>query len=93
MTTSDIVSNVITRPGVSASWETKLYPNPANNWIYIDFPETENSDYSVQILTMNGKLILQEKILKGINRYEMSTEDLPNGLYFVRFSIKIKYSQ
>ena len=55
----------------------KLYPNPTNDYIYI---ETEEQ-LKFQLYSMNGSLILEEEIQKGSTR--ISLLDIGSGSYIV----------
>ena len=60
----------------------EVYPNPAINHLTIDF-ETNNMDYyNVNIYNLLGKLV---KSIQDISYFpfEVSTEDLSSGTYFV----------
>jgi hypothetical protein len=83
--TSDIIDG--TNVGIKKSenkWAMNLYPNPARDWVYIDFPESEKEELFAEVRSVNGKIVLTEKILKGVNRLEMDIQSLDNGVYFVR---------
>jgi hypothetical protein len=68
----------------------KLYPNPAQDRLYISIPETEGSaQYRIELIDRLGKL-LSEKELSRTEPLDVSS--LPNGFYFVRITGRNKMS-
>jgi hypothetical protein len=88
--TSDVISgaNGIIKDLAKGKMSTVVYPNPAKEWVNIDFSETLNSDLSIRIMSMNGKLVLTDKILKGVSRYELDVATFENGVYFIAIADK-----
>ncbi len=61
-----------------------LFPNPANNQVHIKLPDNLVGSANLQITSIEGRLLHQEKIVMGGGRTPtFSTETLPNGLYLV----------
>lgn len=65
-------------------WIMNLFPNPAREWVYLEFPESEKEEMIAEVRSVNGKVVLTEKILKGVSRLELDIQSLDNGVYFVR---------
>jgi len=63
-----------------------VYPNPASDRALIVFREFDSSELSLELLTWNGKVVAKDKILKGVNQYELNTSGLSNGVYLIRLS-------
>ncbi len=62
--------------------EISIYPNPASSFISL---ETEiNNHYLIEIFSLDGKLILQEKQVG--NSFRFNIEDLEIGMYFLKVS-------
>jgi len=55
----------------------KVYPNPANNTINMDCPQS--ADLSCKLYAVNGQVVLSSQ-LAATN--ELNISDLPSGLYF-----------
>lgn len=55
----------------------KIFPNPANNKISIQY--NENTNYQIKILNIMGESVLVTKTK------EIDTSRLPNGIYFLNF--------
>ena len=67
--------------------EMTLYPNPINGILFIDFEKSYNY-LKIDIISSDGKQVLT-KLLKNINEgdtEELHMEEIPSGLYFIRFS-------
>jgi hypothetical protein len=61
----------------------KLYPNPANNQFNINGISSESN---VELIDLTGKLLVTQKAMG--NTITISTENINNGVYFVRISSK-----
>jgi hypothetical protein len=69
----------------------RIYPNPASNYIDIEIPNTVTENRQLTILTLNGKIISETKLLDGnVNPVRIDTGDLPNGIYLVRLSNSVR---
>jgi len=55
-----------------------IFPNPANDFIQINFPESEN-DFIITVFNVEGEKILEEKNTKHIN-----ISNWNSGLYFIQ---------
>ncbi len=64
-----------------------VYPNPANNLVYVDF-FLNNDATDIKILFYNnlGQIVKTKSVnaLKGNNTFDVSTGELSNGIYTVR---------
>ncbi len=65
---------------------THIYPNPASDYITIDFELNENLFVEFDVMDINGKLVnalLNEKVKAGLNRFSFRVNDLKSGIYFL----------
>lgn len=62
------------------NFTANIYPNPANENLYITMPET-NTIISTNILNVNGQKIKESK-----DNLVIPIHDLPNGLYFIQIT-------
>lgn len=60
--------------------KSKIFPNPAKDDIHIDF-ETQEQDFLVQILNLQGQIVIEESIHKG---QAISITKLSSGMYSYR---------
>jgi Outer membrane protein Omp28/Secretion system C-terminal sorting domain len=66
-----------------------VYPNPASDMVNITFPEI-NEPTTLKAFDMNGRLIFAIALNKGIRQYQLNTEELKQGLYFIAVYSKNK---
>ena len=66
--------------------EFLVFPNPAENFIYFNFPENTNS-FQVTIFSLIGRNIFEKEIQKS--NPKVSIANLPKGLYIAR----IRYNE
>lgn len=72
--------NVTSVNDFSSKNEIRIYPNPAKNSLTISF-ENNNSS-TIQIVDITGKIVLTKKLIKTIERLDISS--LQNGMYFIK---------
>lgn len=92
---SDDTSKVNDNPGVGIkisehNVEVNVYPNPAKDLLVVEFSEIPNNDQRIEIWSTNGKMVLSEKLFKGVSRFEADVQNFNNGLYFVRIVDKTR---
>jgi extracellular elastinolytic metalloproteinase len=61
-----------------------IYPNPAKNEFFINFPEKTLGKASVEIYDMSGKLVSSEDKISPDGKKSISTDKLINGTYMVK---------
>ncbi|MGO4710178.1 M36 family metallopeptidase, partial [Chryseobacterium sp. 2TAF14] len=61
-----------------------IYPNPAKNEFYINFPSNTLGKVDVEIYDMSGKLISTENKISPEAKKAISTSKLVNGTYLVK---------
>lgn len=66
---------------VERAQQITLFPNPTSSGIQVRLPEPD--DYQVQVLDVNGKVILEEKFLETTH-FQLSLDEQPGGLYYMR---------
>lgn len=63
----------------------KVYPNPANDILYLEF-KAQNS-YTIEIFDVNGKLLLSKNVTavnENLFKEKFDIKSLANGLHFVK---------
>jgi hypothetical protein len=68
----------------------KVFPNPANEYINISFPESDDQADYYTIYNISGQVVHQEKLKSGINAANLWRVDVTNfipGLYFLEVSL------
>ena len=82
---------------VSASCESlgsglpmEVYPNPMINEISleIDLDQYQGKDVYYTILDARGAIVLRDnmELNRGFNKHTIDVQDLPNGVYILRFN-------
>ncbi len=68
----------------------EVYPNPANDIVYLNVELVETTKSSVKILNTNGQVVYQYakqfNILDGKNTILLNTSELSNGYYIIELS-------
>ena len=59
--------------------DIQVYPNPANEFIQIDFENSITRDFELLLFTINGQLVRSIK-----NQTQLTTSDLINGTYILK---------
>lgn len=77
--TYTIISNSITEAELA---EVKIYPNPAQAFLTIEFDNKESDLIQVQVIDVHGKLI--SKSVFNSSRHTLDVNDLPGGTYLIR---------
>ena len=73
---------------LNSSTDLLLFPNPAQDFLNLNFIGDENSLAEVTMMDLMGKVIEVKSIntLDGLNSVEMSTSHLENGIYILRLT-------
>ncbi len=73
---------------VNSSTDLLLFPNPAQDFLNLNFIGDENSLAKVTMMDLMGKVIEVKSInaVDGLNSVEMSTSHLENGIYILRLT-------
>ncbi len=67
-----------------ASWsELALYPNPADQSLFVSWPTTLQGKAEVTLRDGLGRTVLQQKALEGVTNLNLSTATLPAGMYLL----------
>ena len=69
-------------PGGEVEWNVRVYPNPAQDYISIDFDEAEGMRLTLADLT--GRIVLQQP-LSG-SPHTLPLAGLPNGIFALRIT-------
>src|SRR5213078_356321 len=80
-----LYSPVVKLAGLDRRNSLSVYPNPARKEFVVSYNGDAISDLELRIIDASGKLVRREKWIQsgGISSKNISTEDMPPGLYFV----------
>jgi len=59
----------------------RIYPNPASNFININFENTNETQFDIEIFNLTGQSILKSKHIDSYTK--INTQHFPEGIYFV----------
>ncbi len=62
-----------------------LYPNPAYNQLYIEFPSSKAQSYILSIANIYGRILQVENVTaeRGFNQWELGLNELSGGAYIL----------
>jgi hypothetical protein len=70
-----------------------LYPNPASDYINIDFSESLTKDYNWKLITIGGITVKEGAIQAGEQSLKINNYDFPSGVYVFMVYNNNVYSQ
>lgn len=62
----------------------KVYPNPANNYLVVEFGKNNLNGASIQLIDIIGKSVYTKNVTTG--RITINISDLAQGIYLLRFT-------
>lgn len=69
-----------------------VFPNPAQDLVYVNFSAEKPGTGTIQLLDINGKLIKSKQInIKALNTHQLSLSDITAGLYLIKV-VSVEYS-
>jgi hypothetical protein len=65
-----------------------MFPNPANESVYLDLSQITDLAFTLDLFAMDGKLVLSRKInqQESLKNYNIPLANLPSGIYTVKVS-------
>ncbi len=63
----------------------KVYPNPASNYVVLNFPKVINL-VQIEMIDVNGKIVFTKKEKSISNEYKIDIKDFSDGIYFINLS-------
>ncbi|MEO0468830.1 MAG: T9SS type A sorting domain-containing protein [Bacteroidota bacterium] len=66
--------------------DIKLYPNPGKDIFNLEMEQPLSADAQVQLVSLDGKVIYQNRLTAGSSRYEIDLRQQASGLYLLRLS-------
>lgn len=66
-----------------------IYPNPAGSQIHIEIPDNQQEEVWIELIHITGKTIIiqnHRNLPQGLFKTEMNTENIPDGMYFLKIS-------
>jgi len=72
--------------------EFELFPNPVKDKLQITCSDLKNKNGSIEILSLDGKIIIKKEIETGIENIGLDLKNLKSGMYFCKITIDKKSS-
>lgn len=63
--------------------EIKFYPNPAKNWISLEFDNPSNNKVELQICSANGQIVFEKNGISE-NYFFLKTDNFGSGWYYIQ---------
>jgi hypothetical protein len=63
-----------------------VYPNPVNTELNLQFNEMKNQPMSIEILSIDGRVVYNEQLQRNVTTHKVNISELPNGLYLCRIT-------
>lgn len=84
-----IAPPVVALQAEGAPASLQLYPNPASEWLALDFQSRQEGQAVIQAFSITGQLLAEEKLsaLPGPNQHRLDVTALPAGAYLLRLSV------
>ncbi len=79
---------IVTTVGISENMfsSVKIYPNPTQGNIHIDFGITSNVPITMSLFSMTGQLIQSKTFSKTLESANIDISSLTSGVYSIRLS-------
>jgi len=71
-----------------ATINVKVYPNPSQDVVQVDWEAEMANETILRVVDVAGREVLQKTLpqLKGANSTNISTQNLPKGMYFIQLN-------
>lgn len=66
--------------------EVTVFPNPASDLIVVQMGSIVTQDYKIDLIDINGRIILSNKINQGQTLSYLDVQTIHSGIYFVKIS-------
>ena len=65
-----------------------LYPNPASEFVYLNFNSATEGLVNIEIVNSIGQLVKQHPVntIKGHNQFKIQVADIRPGMYILRIN-------
>ena len=80
----DSVSSSI--PVADTVWTLRIYPQPAQDWVWLEFPESVSiNDCELVVLDLTGQIVTQQRtVIRRNSKVYLNTSLWPTGIYAVQ---------
>ena len=64
--------------------KVKIYPNPAEEVVYLDIADSQNKIKTIELYNLKGEKLKIKRDFEEQEITKISIEDIPSGIYFIR---------
>ena len=79
-----ILFNLTTGIEESQLNQFNIFPNPAYDYVQLNFAESTTLPTTLNVLTSTGQLVSSQEIPQGITKHMISMENLSSGVYYIQ---------
>lgn len=83
-----LINKIYPTPAVEFAENIKIFPNPVDDELTIEYLAAENTLLEVRLISIDGKLIrtYETAVDEGQNQISLSTLDIAKGMYLINLS-------
>ncbi len=82
----DEALTVGTNQAATGNLAISVYPNPANEALYIDLTHADQNNYRAELVNQLGQTVSAQVLDGSSERHRIALDFLPEGVYFLRLS-------
>lgn len=71
----------------------EVFPNPATDWVNLQFSETLDQNVTITVVDLEGKAVHQEFVPRGANPVRLQTNKFAAGIYLVNLRSENDYGR
>ncbi|MDR0680698.1 MAG: T9SS type A sorting domain-containing protein [Dysgonamonadaceae bacterium] len=80
------ITLVSTLPEMNLDLQIRAYPNPADDYLLLSFPEYRKAVHTLRLIDSSGKNIYMDEVKEELSRLEV--QGLTQGVYFLQIANK-----
>lgn len=84
ISSDEICFTFTTNVGEVEIFDVQIFPNPTTEFLNIEFKQTINDDYELQIFDIKSNLVIRQNFSSTTKNHRINVSDLPKGLYLVQ---------
>ncbi len=85
-----VASTTLSENSYNEDFQVSFFPNPANDFLNINFGTLTDSNYNFSIVDVNGKKVLDRKITNSTLLEKVDISNLQSGVYLVALETSSK---
>ncbi len=65
-------------------WQVEVFPNPVQHDLTLQFPETVDGPFQVELFNVAGQVLLEQPVEVGVFRTQLDLSGVADGHYYLR---------